>query len=143
MGYETMLIPQDIVRREILRARDKPDNPSIRLVYDLAMYGHKIGFDVIIEGILVNERYREMLQKLIVDFNGQTFVYYFDISIEETLRRHVSKPNAHEFGEKEMREWWVDKDYLGVVNEKYITADMSEDDIISMLVRDVGCTYGL
>jgi predicted kinase len=137
MGYETMLIPQDVVRREMLRVRDKPDNPSIHLVYDLAMYGKKIGFDVIVEGIFVNERYGDTLRKLINDFGGQSHVYYFDISLEETLKRHDSKPNAHEFGEKELREWWAEKDYLNVPHEKYISADMNEDQIIAMFVSDM------
>lgn len=137
MGYQTMLIPQDVVRREILRVRDKEDNPSVQLVYDLAMYGRSIGFDVIIEGILVNERYGDMLRKLINNFNGESHVYYFDISIEVTLQRHNMKPNAHEFGEKELREWWVDKDYLNVPNEKAITADMSEDEIDRMFLSDI------
>ena len=129
MGYQTMLIPQDVVRREMLRVRDRDNNPNIQLIYDLAMYGNKIGFDVIIEGIFVNERYGDMLRRLVDNFDGEPYVYYFDIPLEITLQRHNSKPNAHEFGEKELREWWVDKDYLNVPNEKLITADMDEDKI--------------
>jgi predicted kinase len=138
MGYQTMLIPQDVVRREMLRVRDRADNPSVQLVYDLAMYGNKIGFDVIVEGIFVSERYGEMLRSLIDDFKGEAYIYYFDIPIEVTLQRHNLKPNAHEFGEKELREWWVEKDYLGTINEKVITASMDEAEIIEMLVNDLG-----
>jgi adenylylsulfate kinase-like enzyme len=137
MGYQTMLIPQDVVRREMLRVRDRDSNPSIQLIHDLAMYGDKIGFDVIIEGIFVNERYGDMLRKLIDDFNGESYVYYFDVPIEVTLQRHNLKPNAHEFGEKELREWWVDKDYLNAPNEKLITADMKEDEIDVMFLDDI------
>lgn len=132
-----MLIPQDVVRREMLRVKDFDDNPSVQLIYDLAMYGNKIGFDVIIEGIFVNERYGDMLRKIINDFDGEPYVYYFDVPLEVTLQRHKLKPNAHEFGEKELREWWADKDYLNVSNEKPITADMSEDEIDEMFVCDI------
>jgi len=137
MGYETMLIPQDVVRREMLRVRDATDNPSIQLIYDLAMYGNKIGYDVIVEGIFVNERYGTTLKKLMDDFNGHPHVYYFDIPLEETLKRHALKPNAHEFGEKELRQWWVEKDYLNTPGEKYIMSDMTEDDIMDMLIEDI------
>jgi predicted kinase len=136
MGYGTMLIPQDVVRREILRTRDNADNPSIQLIYDLAMYGNRIGYNVIIEGIFVNERYGEMLEALIRDFDGNSFVYYFDISIEESIQRHNTKPNAHEFGEKELRAWWAEKDYLRTPNEALITADMSQGEIMKMLIKD-------
>lgn len=138
MGYQTMLIPQDVVRREMLRVRDKDDNPSIQLVHDLAMYGNKIGFDVIVEGIFVNERYGDMLRQLIADFGGKSYVYYLDVPLEVTLQRHGMKSNTHEFGEKELREWWVEKDYLHVQNEKLITADMNEDEISRMFRGDLG-----
>lgn len=137
MGYETMLIPQDVARREILRVRDVDDNPSIQLVYDLAMYGKKIGHDVIVEGIFNRKRYGDMLQKLIKDFEGQLYVYYFNVPFEATLQRHNLKPNAHEFGEKELRELWTHKDYLGVTNEKIIGPELSQDEIIAMFVKDM------
>lgn len=137
MGYQTMLIPQDVVRREILRVRDIDNNPSVQLVYDLAMYGGKIGYDVIVEGIFVNERYGNMLKKLISDFPGESYVYYFDIPIEVTLQRHTSKPNAHEFGEKELREWYIEKDYLSAANERMILANMDQDQILQMFVGDM------
>jgi len=140
MGYQTMIIPQDVVRREMLRVRDRVNNPSIQLVYDLAMYGNKIGFDVIVEGIFVNERYGDMLRKLIDDFSGESYVYYFDIPIEVTIQRHISKPNAHEFGVKELREWWVEKDYLNVPQEKMIRADSSKDEILEMFIKDMQVT---
>ena len=103
LGYGTMLIPQDVVRREIIRTKDIPNNPSVQLIKDIAMYGNSINYDVIIEGILVRERYGEMLHELASLFD-ETHAYYFDISPEETLRRHETKPNAHEFGETQIRE---------------------------------------
>lgn len=140
MGYQTMLIPQDVVRREILRVQDIDNNPSVQLVYDLAMYGGKIGYDVIVEGIFVNERYGNMLRKLINDFPGESYVYYFDIPIEVTLQRHSSKPNAHEFGEKELREWYIEKDHLGTTNERTILADMDQGQILQMFAEDTQLT---
>lgn len=60
-----------------------------------------------------------MLHKLASNFD-EVYVYYFDIPFEETLVRHASKSNTHEFGEKEMREWWNEKDYLNMPNEKIL-----------------------
>lgn len=137
LGYETMLIPLDVVRREILRVRNTPNNPSIQLIYDMALFGKKLDFDVIIEGILDKERYGKMLKKLVLKFKEKSYVYYLDISFEETLRRHVSKSNANEFGEKEMREWWKEKDYLVVKNEKIIPESMNEDEILNMIIKDL------
>lgn len=52
MGHETMLISQDVIRRQILRTQDKPGNVTVQLIHDLAIYGKKVGYDVIVEGIL-------------------------------------------------------------------------------------------
>jgi predicted kinase len=137
MGNKTLLVPQDVVRREMLRSKDEDHNLSTQLIYELAMYGKKIGFDVIVEGILVERRYGDMLRKLIDDFGTETYVYYFDITFEETLRRHMLKPAANDFGETEMRQWWRKDDYLGFEGEKKITDEMSEDQIFAMIMTDI------
>ncbi len=138
LGSNTMLISQDVVRRDILAVRDDNGNPTVQLLYDLAMYGEKIGFTVILEGILKKSANGAMLEKLIRDFGGNVAVYYFDISFEETLRRHNTKPNKDEFGEESMRKWWTEKDYLGAVGEKLIGEDSSEDQILEMIYNDIG-----
>jgi len=65
-----------------------------------------------------------------------THVYYFDISFEETLCRHKSKSNAHEFGEKEMRAWYMSRDLLGYRNEKVIPEKSSLEDTVRMIIED-------
>ena len=138
MGYQTMLIQQDVVRREILRVKDVDDNPSIALIRDMAIYGKHIGYDVIVEGILFGERYGEMLRSLTKEFD-EAYVYYLAISFEETLRRHAAKPNAHEFGEAQIRGWWLDKDVLGTKGEKIFTDKASEDEIVSTIRSSFIC----
>lgn len=132
----TMLIPQDIVRREILRTKDGPKNPSIQLIKETAIYGRSIGYDVIIEGILISKNYGTMLDQLVTLFD-EVYVYYLDISFEETLRRHKTKPNSHEFGEELMREWYTEKDVLGLVGEKVFTDKQTKDEILQSILDDV------
>ena len=135
-GHGTMLVSQDVIRRDILRAKDGPNNPSIQLIKDTATYGLSIGFDVIIEGILVRGVYGAMLRELSALFD-ETHVYYFDISFKETLRRHQTKPNSHEFGETQMREWYVANDVLNLPSEKLFTDDQSQDEILRAILNDL------
>lgn len=127
LGNNTMLISQDVIRREILKVKDDPGNPAIQLIKDMVLYGNKIGYNVILEGIFSKKKYGSMLMDLISEFQGKTFVFYFDITFDETLKRHGTKPNTHEFGEKEMREWWKEKDFLGLKEEMSITNEMSPE----------------
>lgn len=136
LGYETMLVSQDVIRRDILRVKDGPNNPSIQLMKDTAIYGLSIGFDVIIEGILVRDVYGMMLRELLALFD-ETHVYYFDISFDETLRRHLTKPNSHEFGEAQMREWYVAEDVLNLPNERLFTDSQSQDEVLQAILNDL------
>lgn len=134
LGEKTMLIQQDVVRREILNVRDTSGNSAIKLIENLALYGKSIDYNVIVEGILSTRKYGEMLQRVVAQFD-RVFVYYFDIPFEETLRRHKTKPNVDEFGEKELRDWWKEKDMLGD-DDRMITAKMNEQEIVDRMMND-------
>lgn len=137
---DAMLVSQDVVRRTMLRVKDVPDNPVIELIYRLCSYGNQLNKIVILEGILRRDIYGDMLTKLISDFNGLARVYYFDIPFDETLRRHATKPNAHEFGEAEMRQWWRSNDMLGVKEEQIFNEKMSADAMLRKVLND--CVTG-
>ena len=125
------------MRREMLRVKDSESNPAIQLIYDLCMYGNNVGYTVILEGILSNKKYGAMLYRLLNDFQGEKLIYYFDVSFEETVRRHATKPNAREFGESEMRQWWKDQDVLGVPGERRISEQLDQAEIVDTIYRDV------
>jgi len=137
LGYGTMLVSQDVLRREILRVKDGPNNPSIKLIYDTVMYGNTIGYDVILEGILANKHYGNMLNRLVHDFHGTVFAYYFDLPFVETLKRHSTKTNSGEYGEAEMQEWWNNEDYLGIKQEKFFDQTHDEAQTLKKILEDV------
>lgn len=138
LSDDTMLVQQDALRRDILRERDTLDKRStIELIELVIEFGRKQGRTVILEGILSAKKYGLMLNKLMSKFD-EAYVYYFDLPFEETLVRHASKPNAHEFGEREMREWWQEKDYLGAPGEKILHENLGIDDIVREIIHDIG-----
>jgi len=142
LGYGTMLIPQDVVRRDIIRVHDNPNNPAIQLIEDIARYGKEINYDVVVEGILEKEKYGTMLEHLYSTFE-KAYAFYFDISFEETLRRHQFKNNKDEFGEKEMREWWREHDVLGFPNEILIPASLTEDEVLTLIIKTINTSPGV
>jgi len=138
LGKGTMLVPEDVLRREILWVRWNASDLSAELIKRTVLYGKEIRFTVVLEGILPNEYYLSMIEELIGEFN-ETHAYYFDLPFEETLRRHATKSNANEFGEVEMRDYWCETDYLGISGEQKISAEESEDEIVARIVND--CRY--
>ena len=136
-GHGTMLISQDVVRREMLFVKDGPNPEAGELLNELVLYGEKHCHIVILEGILNSKWYSGLFENLLNEFNNQIFAYYFDIPFEETLKRHKQKPNAHEFGEKEMRKWWNEKDLLEIIPEVLLDKELSLNEIVDIIYKDV------
>lgn len=136
-GHGTMLISQDVVRREMLFVKDGPNTQASKLLLELVLYGKSHCNIVILEGILNSKWYKRLFENLQEEFNNQIFAYYFDIPFEETLNRHKQKSNAHEFGEKEMREWWNEKDLLDMIPEVCLHKELSLNEIEDLIYQQV------
>lgn len=137
LGRGTLLLSQDVVRREMLWARDGPDTAALPLLMDLLRYGRDHCAVVILEGILNAEWYRPLL-RLARDLYGEgLFAYYYDLPFEETLRRHQTRESRQSFGAAEMRGWWREKDWAGLFPEKALTRELSPEDAVALILSDV------
>lgn len=136
-GHGTLLVSQDTVRREMLKIHDREGNLSIDLISQIAEYGRDKCEFVIVEGILYKNHYGEMLNNLIQFYNQKVYTYYFDISFEETVIRHNSRSKRIEFGEDSLRDWWIPNDYLGVDRETLLTNDMSQNDVLKLILNQL------
>lgn len=136
-GKNTLLIPQDTVRREMLCVKDGKDCAAVPLMINLLEYGCKNSEITIIEGITKADWYRPLFEAAVENFGENIFAYYYDLPFEETLLRHETKPNRADFGEEAMRRWWNEKDFIGIIPEKIITKDMSFSETADMIFNDV------
>lgn len=142
LGHNIMVISQDAVRRDMLRVKDGPDTPALPLLQELLRYGGGHCETVILEGILRAQWYLPLFELALDIFSRQIFAYYYDLPFEETLRRHQTKPNREDFGEKEMRRWWVEKDFINIIPEKLIPPQMSLSDTLKMISSDLSPSSG-
>lgn len=137
LGYGTMLISQDVVRREMIYVKDRPDNQAIDLLQNLVAFSHANCEVTILEGILYVKFYKNLFDTISELFNSNIYAYYFDIPFEETLKRHNQKPNANDYGEVEMRCWWEEKDFLPSITEKLLNEKMSKEEVVDLIYNDV------
>jgi hypothetical protein len=77
-----------------------------------------------------------MLRRLRDDHRGPTRCYLYDLSFEETLRRHRARPQAAAFGEREMRAWWSGFQPEPGLDEAVIDADVSLDAAVARVLHD-------
>lgn len=143
LGEGTMLVPQDVVRREMLYVKDRIGNPAISLISKITLHGKEIGYNVVLEGILSKKLYGNMLNDLISEYSDSAYVFYMDVSFEETLRRHNTKPNKHEYGKEKMKEWWLEKDYLNLPNEYIIPETYDVDETVEFILATLDRSPGL
>ncbi len=130
-GRNTMLISQDVIRRDMLKVKDGENTQALPLMKELLTYGSNHSDIVILEGIMYSDWYKPLFELAIKLYGTNVYAYYFDLPFEETLKRHQTKPNCREFGEEAMRRWWREKDFSDVLNEVGIT---SEKDIESIVI---------
>lgn len=137
LGRTCALVQQDVLRRTVLRERDIPDGVNIGLITVVARYALDHGYHVIVEGILHAERYAGMLTELAEDHRGSTAFYYLDVSFEESVERHATRPQATEFGAEDMREWYRANDLLGVSGERVVAQSSTLAATTSQILNDI------
>jgi len=142
-GRGIALIGQDNLRRVVLREHDTAGAANIGLIDLTCRYALVNGFHVILEGILRAERYGEMLTRLRADYAGRSSWWFLDVGFSETLKRHDTKPQASEYGEAEMRRWWLERDFLPGRFEQVITADESAEAAATRIMTGASLTGSL
>lgn len=139
-GRNTMLISQDVIRRDMLWVKDGESTEAIPLMKELLAYGIEHSDIVILEGIMYADWYKPLFELAIRLYGTEVYAYYFDLPFEETLKRHQTKPHCNEFGEEAMRRWWREKDFSDVLRERIITSEKEIPDIVTEICRDINLT---
>ena len=108
-GYNTMMISQDEIRRNILWVKDGVDTKALPLMIELMKYGYEYCDVVILEGIMYDEWYSPLFKTANELYGMDIYAYYFDIPFEETVRRHNTRDGTwnrylHEVDEECRRE---------------------------------------
>lgn len=137
-GRGIALVGQDNLRRIVLRERDRPEAANIGLIDTVARYALEAGYHVVLEGILYADHYGAMLTRLCADHSGPTHGYYLDVPFGETLARHATKPQAAEYGAKELRTWYRERDLLPGGLETVIGAESTLEQTVDRIMRETG-----
>lgn len=138
LGRQLALVEQDYLRRIVLKARDTVDGPHYGLIEQTVRYALDAGYDVVLEGILRRQRYHALLARLAREHRGVTLAYYFDVSWEETLRRHTARPQSAEFGPDEMQRWYCPRDLLGWPEERLVPESATLAETTERILAELG-----
>lgn len=134
---DTLIVDQDYYRHVLLM--NKPDKKSIvpELIYHATITALNAGYDVIVEGIFRKEKYKPMFEKLKGSFDGKTYIYYFNISFEETVVRHGTRDKAALFGPEDMKQWYHLAEPLEIEGEQHIPEHSTQSDTVALIRAQV------
>lgn len=137
-GRGLAVASQDNLRRVVLRDYDRPGAANIGLIDLTVRYALQHGFHVVLEGMLYADRYGDMLAGLRADHPGPSHFFYLDVPLQETVRRHGTKPVYAEFGEPQLREWYREHDLLSGGIEHVIDEDSTLHDSVATIIDITG-----
>lgn len=133
---KTALFEQDHYRHRLFN-NNHMDHEAPRWVMIAGMQAAlEYGSDVILEGILNKAKYEPYFEKLFARQSSEVYFFYFDVSFEETARRHATRSKNNDFTAGEMREWYSRASLYGHRNEHIIpeecTAEQAYEKIVSV-----------
>ncbi|GAA1400957.1 kinase [Catellatospora coxensis] len=137
-GRGCALVEQDHLRRIILRERDDPGGLAPAFIDHTVRFLLGNGYHVVLEGILLERKYGAIVRALLAEHRGPSSVFYLDIPLEETLRRHATRPQATEFTPDQMRGWYTERDVLGVDGEHVIGPESAFADTVALIAARSG-----
>jgi predicted kinase len=137
LGRGTANVGQDHLRRVILREHDVRDGDNIAFIGETVRYCLGIGYHVILEGILYEPHYGKMLRRLIEEHPGPTHLFYLDVPLEETLRRHKGRAMVT-VGADKLREWYKSLDLLGVPGEITVDGRVGLEETKALVLDRIG-----
>jgi len=129
-------VSQDLIRRIILKEKDVPGGVNIGLIDQVARYCLDHGQHVVLDGILYADRYEQMLAGLGRDHLGSSRFYYLEVSLDETLHRHTTRPQAAEFGADDMRGWYRPRDLLSSVRERIVPETSTLQQTVTLILEE-------
>lgn len=131
------VIGQDHVRRELLWEHDSGPGDTIGLVEVMVRHCLARGRITVLEGIFRSARYQQMCERLIAGHDGPSLVYYLDVSLPETLRRHALKSIADHVSDEQVASWYVNNDVLALPGEIVLDERQSEDELVARILSDL------
>lgn len=140
LDVNSFLVAQDNVNKGILKLKSDDEIAKgaikCKAIEKMCLLGKEICDVVILEGILFSGTYENLFKSLSQNFT-EIYAYYFDLPFDETVKRHNSRDKAKEFGVDMLKKWWSSQDFAPYLNEKCIYADMSKEEIVEMILKDI------
>jgi adenylate kinase family enzyme len=105
-GHKSLLIEQDYYKEFMVWPKTEPYDVRKVLIRQNVLTGLEHDYDVIMDGIFSVPSWNGVLEDIFQAHPANNYAFYFDVSLDETIKRHATRPQSKLFGEAELREWF-------------------------------------
>ncbi len=96
------------------------------------------GYDVIVEGFLGMGKYKSYFDELYAQHPTENYFFYFDVSFDETLRRHSTRQKGPQFTIEKMKELYSRTSPSGYPGERIIPETTSAEQACQLIIETTG-----
>jgi predicted kinase len=134
------IIDADYYRVNMLFPKPIDKDDLAALMYQDVLYCLEHGYTVIWDSIFyANDRNKEYLGNFIIKTHPKdNYIFNFDISFEETVRRHKQRNKSSDFTDEEMKGWYHPIESLGYDFEYTIPEASSANESIAFIKQTAG-----
>jgi len=134
----TLLVSEDGIRK-MFNDHERAGHDVARELATLSVhYGLKNGYDVIYEGILNIKTRKVQLDELLEAHPEENYFFYLDVGWDETVKRHLTRPEKAEFGLEAMQRWWNYASPTNHTAETIIPETASKEETIRIIGKVAG-----
>jgi adenylate kinase family enzyme len=142
--FEQVTKPAVLIEQDYYRFIFKPAGGTLnsktihKMIKANVLAALKDNYDLILEGIFNVKSWKVIFDEIFEIHPKDNFIFYFDISFGETIKRHRTKPNKDEWSEADMKDWYNPRDFMGYEFEYVIEEKSSKNEIIKKIKKTAG-----
>jgi len=137
-AHPPLLISEDQIRRMFVNHTQTGHEVAKRLATKAVLFGLENGYDVIYEGILNLKTSGDNLHEFFDAHKEENYLFYLDVSFDETVRRHKTRDKNTEFKAESMKKWWDFASPTGHAAETIIPESSSLENTIKTIAKMAG-----
>jgi adenylate kinase family enzyme len=104
---KTALIGQDYYRHVMFNNLHSDLEAPRYVMFAAVLAALEHGYDVILEGFMGMGKYKSYFDELLACHPKDNYFFYFDVTFEETVRRHRTRLKSEGLNESKMRELFL------------------------------------
>jgi adenylate kinase family enzyme len=136
VANKTALIDQDYYRHTMFNNLHSDLEAPRYVMFAGVLAALEHGYDVILEGFMGMGKYGSYFDELLAQHPDNNYFFYFDVSFEESLRRHAGRSKDASLTEAKMRELYKRSGPFGYPGEVIIGQDCSAEQACARIISE-------